>query len=52
MTRVKGQYRGLMASAPRRAWRDEGVIWDRDDLAGANVRAKNASCNRSSIEMT
>jgi len=27
MTRVKGQYRGLMASAPRHAWRDEKAIW-------------------------
>jgi hypothetical protein len=52
MTRVKGQYRGPMGvrAVPRVAGR-EGDL-DRGDLAGANVRAKNASCNRSSIEMT
>jgi len=27
MTRVKGQYRELMASAPRRACRDERATW-------------------------
>jgi hypothetical protein len=45
MTRVKGQYRGLMASGCAAARRERMAIW-------IVPISKNAGCNRSSIEMT